>query len=363
MNKQETLVIIIDLLYVTLFSYIGFCIRWLLGEAFDQSDKNSNNKLSFTIFREFYANVIGCLVMGFLAELHKLWLLKHAHRKRFANILSVGLMTGFCGCLTSFSSWQQDCVSDLVHGRVASFFLKEIIGLCVPYFALCLGHDIANMTIVPLYTTAYDRVKRMDQNSYTPDNSTAEGIAPSHLEEDFNPPQANITTKQPPAIGTAANVAFYLFIAAVTISNILATALFIVLLCVDVPLKAKYAAAAFLLCPFGCALRYVCGLFNARLAPRIPLFTLLANILGCVITGFARVTESRYHRIEDTLGLDIFFLAVAFGFCGCLTTVSSFVEEFRTKIQGEAWKYLYLALSILLAIIVLFIINAAFVWS
>ena len=73
----------------------------------------------------------------------------------------------------------------------------------------------------------------------------------------------------------------------------------------------------------GCALRYALSwLWPATQNGGLPLGTLAANVLGCLVIGFAGTLLQRTFG-----GGEWFRLLVCVGFCGGLTTLSSLVNE------------------------------------
>jgi len=80
---------------------------------------------------------------------------------------------------------------------------------------------------------------------------------------------------------------------------------------------------AALLAPLGAFSRWYLGkLFNGRWS--IPIGTLIANLFGSILLMTLLVA---FHQSNDPLEETIVIEAVTKGFCGCLSTVSSFVGE------------------------------------
>lgn len=83
----------------------------------------------------------------------------------------------------------------------------------------------------------------------------------------------------------------------------------------------------------GCVLRWVLGLKLNGLFPDLPLGTLLVNLIGGFIIGAAL---AMFMRLP---GLDPFWrLLITTGFCGGLTTFSTFSAEVVHMLQaGRMW--------------------------
>lgn len=78
----------------------------------------------------------------------------------------------------------------------------------------------------------------------------------------------------------------------------------------------------------GCVLRWVMGLrFNA-LFPYLPMGTLLVNLIGGFIIGGAMAFFTRYPNLDPA-----WRLLITTGFCGGLTTFSTFSAEVVAMLQ------------------------------
>lgn len=326
--------LLIDINYLIFFSYTGFATRYGLEAAFASPQGIGYTCLYFILFIDFYANTLGCFIMGLFAEINAT-LLKPNNSTRLSNLVAVGVMTGYCGCTTTFSSWQYDSMYALLTAQVGTFFLREIIGFCVSYYALLLGHGMTTLIIVPTYNAIVVRWKKKDKT----------------LIQEFR----HMST----ALTWVWRVTTALFI----VANVILTALFIALLSSPLSQTTRIVSAAMLFSPLGCILRFLFTLLNAKFGPKIPIFTLCANLLATVVVGFFRVTNQRYTSISGNEALNVFFMGVSGGFCGCLSTVSSLVEELHTKLIDVRWRYLYLLLTFVLPCLALVAIVGPFIWT
>jgi fluoride ion exporter CrcB/FEX len=323
-----------DINFIILFSFAGYLTRYGLDVAFMAPTGVANTSLFFVLFKDIYANALGCFLMGIFAEINTAILTPNKYT-RFSNLITVGVMTGYCGSTTTFSAWQFDCMYALITGQVGTFFFREIIGMCVSYYALVAGHDISQLVFVPLY-------------------NKAKSVKVTGKPHDF--------IEEVRESGT--DGIWRWIIIAFVIANLLAIATFITLLSISSLGESWHIVfAAALMAPFGATLRYVCSLLNTKYAPKIPLFTFFANLVGTIIVGFFRITDQRYSAINTKEGLNVFFLGVTNGFCGCLTTVSSFVEEVHTKLKDVRWKYLYILMTFVFPCLALLVIVGPFVWT
>ncbi len=84
----------------------------------------------------------------------------------------------------------------------------------------------------------------------------------------------------------------------------------------------------------GCLMRWCLALFLNRFFPTIPPGTLAANLIGCYVIGLALAIFTA----NPSLPVE-WRLFVTTGFCGGLTTFSTFSAEVVTLLQGGrlAW--------------------------
>lgn len=78
----------------------------------------------------------------------------------------------------------------------------------------------------------------------------------------------------------------------------------------------------------GCLLRWCLALFLNRYFPAIPPGTLAANLIGCYIIGMALAFFTAYPAFAPE-----WRLLITTGFCGGLTTFSTFSAEIVTLLQ------------------------------
>jgi fluoride ion exporter CrcB/FEX len=117
------------------------------------------------------------------------------------------------------------------------------------------------------------------------------------------------------------------------------------------------------LAPFGALLRWNLSVFNGKLSGDlswIPAGTLIANVSGSVISIVMIALE--LNMAADGFWTVGTLRAIKVGFCGCLTTVSSFVSEVNTlmrKKPNHYQAYLYILMSLLTSFVVA---SAVYAW-
>ncbi|KAI9158919.1 Fluoride export protein 1 [Paramyrothecium foliicola] len=133
-----------------------------------------------------------------------------------------------------------------------------------------------------------------------------------------------------------------------------------VLMAVFPPHNAWRGQAVFSLvfAPLGCLLRFYLALYlNGRFAT-FPLGTFAANLFGTAVLGTA--WDISHVPIGGIVGCQV-LQGVEDGFCGCLTTVSTWVAELRTLRRRSAW--LYGAVSVAASFLFLIGIMGGIRWS
>ena len=96
-------------------------------------------------------------------------------------------------------------------------------------------------------------------------------------------------------------------------------------------------------CGFGALVRYLFSRYNQ--ASKLPLGTLIANLLGCFLIGLC------YNHVESKE----VYLILATGFCGGLTTFSTLNDELQRLINDKKAFYSYLLLTYLLGFLAIFL--------
>lgn len=120
-----------------------------------------------------------------------------------------------------------------------------------------------------------------------------------------------------------------------------------------------------LLAPPGAMLRFFLAKLNVkpRFLDRFPVGTFIANMLGTAILS-ATYVGSRANG--QAAGISVLtcnaLYALNEGFCGCLTTVSTFAVESRT-VRKHRWRWLYVVGSVVLGQLVVLAIVGGTKWS
>uniref|UniRef100_A0A7S4C0N6 Fluoride ion transporter CrcB n=1 Tax=Chrysotila carterae TaxID=13221 RepID=A0A7S4C0N6_CHRCT len=219
-----------------------------------------------------------------------------------ASVL-LGMRTGYCGAFTTLSSWNQSMVEHVVKAGGPTFadsFVGYLIGLLASVMSVVLGQMFA------LYIF-----------------------------------ELNIQ-------GAWYSVWPHAFFAACGRRPWLVRLSFWALFLTGLALISAYAATleesdddrdlcfALLFGPLGVLLRWKLGkLLNAKFAP-FPLGTFAANVLGCIGVGITKAVLDDPNG--DSYWVSLQMAAIGLGFCGSLSTVSTFVTEVVDRLQPIAIK-------------------------
>lgn len=236
-------------------------------------------------FRDFVANLVGCALMGALATRRSSGLV--ARLKRFNlhsdSLVSAGLMSGFCGSLTSFSGWSQSASDAILLADFSLWIFNWLLGTASAAFAFRL------CSRPPLY-----------------DDDNCADSSPE--------PQ----------------------------SSMWMLLVFLVALCVFmtvlVPVSANWMLPP-LLATVGAALRFGLQTTLNKRWPSFPLGTFLCNLIGAVLLGvLRRFNAAPEPDIGDQWqnGALSLLPIVGIGFCGALSTVSSMANEMILQLDHRA---------------------------
>ncbi|RYF44413.1 MAG: CrcB family protein [Cytophagaceae bacterium] len=117
--------------------------------------------------------------------------------------------------------------------------------------------------------------------------------------------------------------------------------------------------------PVGCLLRYYMSLHLNPIHPAFPLGTFTVNIFGTVVLGTAYDLQRVPLLASNIPGGSVagcqVLQGVMDGFCGCLTTVSTWISELDSLKRRHA--YVYGAVSVLAGLALLVIVMGSVLWT
>ena len=292
-------------------SYAGVVIRIYLSKIAQWN--------GVPLFPSFSAELVGTVIMGFIG----------AHQKSLASshkALYQSIATGLCGSITTFSSWNSEAIQVLLQidqdrpdnvTRIIGWITTLILGVGMPAGALLFGRHLS------LLSPWSD-----------------------HWQEG----------------GNAVENHSKFFIMLEGISFFL---LWVLLTCLIVALPYHFSRLdlmfSIIFASFGTYVRWHLAPLNS-LFKNFKLGTFIVNVGGAWILGAMFIAKRHYSNQLGASHLVVQVLSgVATGFCGCLTTVSTFAVELTSL--SLAWSYVYAVSSILSAQFGLIIVVGVYEWT
>jgi len=451
---------LITVCYMSLASMLGSFLRIILAQLFGEECKNPGtvgwlaaasplcvtndgvvSQVGGIVFADFPANMLGSFFMGMMLSGDRLLLpisipiafLDKDHAFQQWDVIHLAIRTGFCGSLTTFSSWNSDMVVMMfgagnTHSQVARAVFGYLIGMETSMGSFVFGSKVAwwiHRNINPDLAKEADAIiQRKEEGVYIhnqlPDferrflldlvmeleshdekalsqlelwrQSTIEARRVGnanlsnlidietcilvHREHLVSPELEEIAQANGWNLNALLKWFQYKYADQTTIDPLLMDAkkftlkgallcLFVVYVLLfwglavinsDDSYSITYRTMIFaaIVAPSGALLRWQLGKYNGtfrwELWSWIPVGTLTANILGCIVSIVAIATELRLNQDGDFSFWVIGTLrAIKIGFAGSLTTVSTFVSEVSLFMKSPMLPYrayLYILLTL-----------------
>jgi fluoride ion exporter CrcB/FEX len=380
-------------------SYIGGLMR--VGISYYRIWKVETN---YTVM---YVQIVGCLIMGFYLYFKPVMFANP--KSRFDKVHYIAITTGLCGSITTFSTWMMECNKnfylqwDLSWGNIAGSynggrFLEWIIsmwvGVALPIAALRLGKALGEWYDAKWTTTTFQRAKfapifnlenlpwrapREVQEEIRRQPKT-EMVPADHeqdpLEYDGTEFVTNVLHQEKPKdnnseislslaeqeeleakdpanhflyFWTDYNFSEWMLIGFFFISTILL--MFIPFF--GFPTWDFFTYTAFF-GVIGASLRYQFAFWNPTY-PNFPMGTFTANILGTYLLAAFTLLSKFFVEYYD-LEMQAILFGLSTGFCGCLTTVSTFVAELDSLPTFHSCQY-GIATNFIAQLGIIFILN------
>jgi CrcB protein len=320
-------------------------------------------------FSELWANVAGTFVMGFLTEDARLfkneWGVDNLESKvpypanqptedsgkekaRHAKVkktipLYIGLATGFCGSFTSFSSFIRDVFLALSNDlKAPAYHPSEANASPTSTVSRNGGYSFMAIcaTVIVTISTCYAALK-----------------VGAHF--------ALLVQRILPALPFKFTRRFvdplFVFLGWGCWIGVAFMAIF--------PPQDAWRSQALFACvfaPFGCLARYYVSLYLNPMLPSFPLGTFAVNIFGTAVLGMSYDLQRVPLRFSGIVGGNLLgcqvLQGIEDGFCGALTTVSTWIVELDT-LKKKRNKYTYGAASVLGGLALLVMIMGSVRWT
>lgn len=275
------------------------------------------------VFALVYAQFIGCTIMGFVAKKKDFLLKKYLP-------LQIALSTGLCGSITTFSSWQLAVFQAFANTsgdnhatgyNVLAGLSEILVTMAASVAGLQIGYHLAYMLD---HIVTHHLAKKLDTRAYTVDSV---GYRLSREPKDI------VSF----IVGVLSWVAV-IVVAATVVSD-------------------QKLSLACVFAPLGTLLRWWLSRYNTRIAG-LPLGTLIANLIATLV--LAIVTLLMSGPVTSFVSCSV-LQGISDGFCGCLSTISTFTVEITTlKLRT---KYRYFFISLVLGQVIMFVVLGTYLWT
>lgn len=223
--------------------------------------------------------------------------------------------SGFCGSFTTFSGWQVQAAQTFLRNHIFVAFLNLLIGVCSFYGSLRSGRHFGSF--LQFIVTHY----------IAPEPQIGDGAGSEQTARGSSPVWQSCRNIVLACLGYAMWLLFgLLFVFAQ---------------------RSRMWSGPSVFAPLGALLRWYVSRWNANW-PNFKLYTFLVNVIGTFIYAVLLVCQLKFATLHGRNILDIVLSALMSGFCGCLTTVSTFVLELRYSPHTYR-TYLYCFTSLLAA--------------
>jgi len=266
-----------------------------------------------------WAQFIGCLMLGFLSEDTALF---YKGRSKY-EALYLGLTSGFCGSLTTFSAWALDTYEAAANVEGAQRNGGYNVLAALAQLLLTLAVAVAAFRV-----------------------GNHAGILFAQL-----PPRQQLRfVLLRPRSNSVSLVSAIGFMVVVQLGGVLAGAILL-------PSWRGRGSIALLLAPLGALLRWQLGSrLNARITG-FPLGTFSANMLASLVEAVAYMLQ---HHVQDSHTSCAVLQGIQDGFCGTLSTLSTFALELCTLKLMHA--YLYGTASVVVAVTICVLVAGTDFW-
>ncbi|KAJ2824606.1 hypothetical protein IWW50_003254 [Coemansia erecta] len=307
---------------LVLFSMLGVLVRIYLTRLFTYHGT--------PIYALIWTQMLGCLVMGVATRTKGVLL-------RLSPALNLGVTTGLCGSITTFSSWQLLVFTQFFNtARDGHSHFRNFLG---------------GMSV--LVTTLACSVGALRMGQMLGDEARLLcGVYLRHRGDTIFRVDTGMLGGGPPAEGRGWREWR-------TTDHILSVAgtVGVCAACVVVGLatRTRSVSIALLFGPVGTMVRWRLAALNTkhiRCAFGLPLGTFTANVVGSLVLAIVHILQTGV-VVRPSQASCYVLQAVADGFCGCLTTISTFVAEIHVLSSRRSIIYAVLSVVVTQAFFIL----------
>jgi fluoride ion exporter CrcB/FEX len=273
--------------------------------------------------------------------------------KAMSDDLLLGLRDGFCGALSTFSSWSSSMVNLLRNGQVSDAVVGYIIGIQLPIVAYRFGQHVA----VYLFIWRCRQENRTDERRgygiRLPQDDDSLDSAPEVEDEEVTSPTSTDTTEEDSEMPSVRAIATALFILSI-VTQLTSLSFF------TDPTQHQLALSL-LFSPLGVLTRWRISRYN-RLVPGFPLGTFISNMLGCALSGSLGQLLAGNPGPRERIVL----VSLISGFAGSLSSVSALIVEVLAGTDPLLFRFdglTYATCTIFWGMVIGFIVQTSGDWA
>lgn len=308
---------------------------------------------------------------------------KNTSPQAMSSDLLIGLRIGFCGALSTFSSWNSSMVQLLRTGQIGDAIMGYLLGLALPIVSYKIGIHLAVYSFVSKFRRDKRREAKRggyalrinsddeddssedDNSRANDDDSNDNNSSSSHISnsqesnnnnrgENNNPAEDEKSEKgdmdSPPSVRAVITAVFILFIVTQLTSIFIFTQ----------PNEQQFAISL-LFSPLGVFCRWRLSKWNTRY-PNFPIGTFAANMLACSLSGsLGRILAGSPGKDER-----IILTSIIAGFAGSLSTLATFVVQTLNMVDvilGRLDGVVYAVVTLFVGAIVGLLMSQSVDWA
>lgn len=318
------------LIHLATFGFFGVFTRYGLQKLFGPGCLELTSNQS-PLYLDLPSNMLGSFLMAWFGIIFK------TDIRHISDHLIVGITTGYMGCLTTFSGWNQAMISMSSKGHWAYAIAGILLGIFIVNESIRVGAETGERLRSCI-------LKCIKENSSIGSKCVWENL------------RVDTRTKHYVIIVVMMILLSFLWVLSIVLAAIKLGSL-------------TDGAVLWLGCsvaPPGVWLRWYLARLNGqgigkqRSLKWLPIGTLAANVLAAGIMAALAVTDKAVNTKQSTAVLN----GIQFGFLGCLSTVSTFVAEiYAMRSSGQIGRaFVYAAATFMLSFMLGTLVYSVPVW-
>ncbi|KAG0061447.1 hypothetical protein BGZ89_011440 [Linnemannia elongata] len=317
------------------------------------------------VFALAWPQFIGCLLMGLFVSTRGwidggLVLPSSASKGHWIGaFVYIGLSSGLCGSITTFSSWNLALFNELINTanvsrhpfqNILSALTELVATLALSISGLQLGYHLGEALLQ--LATNWGLGSRRRSHALSSPITASQPSSILDISPALTPPSPPV----PPNRWTILDIVI------VSAAIILWTGVICAAILVprESRLSWRHIVLACCFAPAGAILRWYLSRFNSR-SKLFPLGTFAANLGGSIIlAAIVCLQHTSAAGGKSTLICHV-LSGLQDGFCGCLTTISTFALEIKSLPRRAS--YVYGVVSVVVTQVFMLLIVGSYMWT